>query len=120
MKKRPMSLVVDGLQTTSEKIPAHLREGYLRTEVRDFLDIRYQYVRKVAVDAGMEGGLQRGILVLPEPKALARVREDVAIELLVDAGFTLLGSWVSTEAGMALARERRAIPAFTHSRSVDP
>ncbi|TIP11332.1 GIY-YIG nuclease family protein [Mesorhizobium sp.] len=69
----------------------------------DFLDIRYQHVRKVAVDAGINEGLQRGIMVLPEPKAPARVREDVAIDVLVDAGFTLLGSWVSTEAGIGVS-----------------
>lgn len=100
---RPMSEVIDGLETTSDKIRALLREGYLRTEVRDFLDVRYQHVRKVAVEAGIEGGLKRGILVLPKPKPIKKVREDVAVEILLDAEFTLHGTWVQTEKGIGLS-----------------
>lgn len=101
--KRAMSLVVEKLDTTSAKIRALLEEGYLRTEVAQFLSIRYQHVRKVAVDAGIEAGLQRGIVVLPSRKPVQRVREDVAIDVLVDAGFELLGAWQTTEAGIGIS-----------------
>lgn len=103
MTKRPISVVVESLETTSDKIRALLREGYLRTEIAQFLDIRYQHVRKVAVDAGIEDGLQRGIVVLAKAKAGKKVREDAAIELLVDAGFALHGTWKVTDAGIGLS-----------------
>lgn len=97
--KRAMSVVVEGLDTTSDKIRALLREGYLRTEVAKYLDIRYQHVRKVAVDAGIEDGLQRGIVVVQKSKPIPKVREDVAIDILLDAGFLRLGTWIADGAG---------------------
>lgn len=97
--RRPISVVADGFDTKSEKIRALLREGYLRTEVADFLDIRYQHVRKVAADAGIEGGLQRGIVLVPKSKPIPKVPEDVAIEVLMEAGFTRLGMWIADGAG---------------------
>lgn len=100
---RAMSEVVVGLDTTADRFRALLREGHLRADVARFLDIRYQHVRKVAVDAGIEQGLQRGIVVVPAEKPLPAVREETAIDLLVDAGFSLLGTWVATDAGIALS-----------------
>ena len=99
MTKRPMSVVVADLNTTSDKVRALLRVGYLRTEVAKFLGIRYQHVRKVAVDAGIEQGLQRGIVVLPKAKPIPKVREDFPIEILVDAGFSSIGTWVADDVG---------------------
>jgi len=101
--RRPASVVVGGLDTTSDKIRALLREGYLRTEVAKFLDIRYQHVRKVAVDAGIEDGLQRGIVVVPKARPVLKVRDETAIEVLLDAEFKLLGTWVATETGIGLS-----------------
>lgn len=97
--KRAITIVVGGLDTTSDKIRALLREGYLRTEVAKYLDIRYQHVRKVAVEAGIKEGLQRGIVVVPKSKPIPKVREDVAIHILLDAGFTRLGTWIADGAG---------------------
>lgn len=97
--KRGMTVVVAGLETKSEKIRALLHEGYMRTEVADFLNIRYQHVRKVAVDAGIEGGLQRDLIVVPKSKPIPKVRADVAIDVLTDAGFERLGTWVADGAG---------------------
>ncbi|MBZ9772294.1 GIY-YIG nuclease family protein [Mesorhizobium sp. CO1-1-8] len=94
-----MTVVVAGLETKSEKIRALLHEGYMRTEVADFLNIRYQHVRKVAVDAGIEGGLQRDLIVVPKSKPIPKVRADVAIDVLTDAGFERLGTWVADGAG---------------------
>ncbi|WP_153064545.1 GIY-YIG nuclease family protein [Agrobacterium sp. LAD9] len=100
---RAMSEVVAGLDTTADKIRALLLEGHLRADVARFLDIRYQHVRKVAVDAGIEQGLQRGIVVVPAAQPVPEVREETAIEVLVDAGFTLLGTWLVAEAGIGLS-----------------
>ena len=99
-----MQDIVSELTTTSDKIRSLLREGYLRTEIADYLHIRYQHVRKVAVDAGIAGGLQRGIVVLP-PHALAPVlkKERIAIDFLVDAGFIRIGHWAAREDGIGLS-----------------
>jgi hypothetical protein len=96
---RPMSEVVVGLETTSDKIRALLREGHLRADVARFLDIRYQHVRKVAVDAGIVIGLQRGIKVVPSSTPILKVREETAIDVLIDAGFERLGTWIADGAG---------------------
>jgi hypothetical protein len=101
--RRAASLVVEGMDTTSDKIRALLREGYLRTEVAKFLDIRYQHVRKVAVDAGIDDGLQRGIVVVPKSNSVPKVRGDTAIDVLIDADFRLLATWVATETGIGLS-----------------
>ena len=49
---RPMERIVAGLTTKSDKIRALYREGYSRSEIRRFLDIRYQHVRNVLVRDG--------------------------------------------------------------------
>jgi hypothetical protein len=38
--------VVEGLETTSDKVRALARAGYPRTEISKLLEIRYQHVRK--------------------------------------------------------------------------
>lgn len=98
-----MSVVVAGLDTKSDKIRALLREGYLRTQVAEFLDISYQHVRKVAVDAGIKDGLQHGIVVVPKREPAPKVREAIAVDVLLDAGFALLGTWRTTGAGIGLS-----------------
>jgi hypothetical protein len=50
--------VIEGLETTSDKCRALTRAGYLRTEISKLLNIRYQHVRKVLVDAGITEGLK--------------------------------------------------------------
>lgn len=82
------------MTTKSERIRALLHEGYLRTEVAEFLNIRYQHVRGVAVSAGIDDGLQRGLVVVPESKPIPKVSQDVAIDVLIGGGFVRLGSWV--------------------------
>lgn len=95
---RAMSSVVKNLQTTSSKIRALLLEGYKRTDVAEFLGVRYQRVRKVAVDAGINAGLQRGIAVVPS-QPIRKVRNDIAIEVLREAGFERVGAWQADGAG---------------------
>jgi hypothetical protein len=98
-----MSTVVDGLVTTADKIRALLLEGYRRSDVARFLEVRYQHVRGVAVAAGIDGGLQRGIEVVPKSRPVAKVRGETAVETLLDADFKLLGTWVVTETGIGLS-----------------
>lgn len=103
---RTMSSVVNNLQTTSSKIRALLRDGYMRTEVAEFLGVRYQHVRNVAVRAGISAGLQRGIAVVPA-QPIRKVRKDIAIEVLCEAGFERVGTWKADGAG-GIAMERPA------------
>lgn len=100
---KPMSEVVAGLETTSDKIRALLREGHLRSDVARFLGIRYQHVRNVAVDAGIGLGLQAGLAIVSKTKPIPEIRDEVDIHLLVDAGFVFLGSWVVAETGIVLS-----------------
>ena len=50
--RQPMAGVVAGLTTKSDKIRALFRAGYSRSEIRKYLRIKYQHVRKVLVDSG--------------------------------------------------------------------
>lgn len=104
MTRRPAFVVIHGLQTTSDKIRALAREGYLRAEIAEFLDIRYQHARKVMIDAGIMDGLSRGGETLAT-KASAGVdkasipRPPTPIRVLTDAGFMKLGEWTADERG---------------------
>lgn len=53
-RQAPESLVA-GLATTSDKIRALFKAGYSRSEISNFLDIRYQHVRNVLVRDGFLG-----------------------------------------------------------------
>ena len=85
-----------GLQTTSDKIRALARAGYLRTEISKLLDIRYQHVRKVLVDAGITDGLQRPVEMERSCDTIEvkpAERESTPPTVLLDAGFQPLGEW---------------------------
>jgi hypothetical protein len=94
--RAPADEILRGLETTSDKIRALARAGYLRTEIREILDIRYQHVRKVLVDAGITGGLQRPIemersIDVIEVQPAERVQTSPSV--LLAAGFQPLGVW---------------------------
>lgn len=91
-----------GLSTTSDKIRALARAGYLRTEISKLLDIRYQHVRRVLVDADITSGLQRNIEFERPPVAVeikSKPYKAAASNVLLDAGFRLLGEWVLLKDG---------------------
>jgi len=95
--------VVEGLKITSDKIRALARAGYARTEIAEFLKIRYQHVRNVLVGAGITTGLQRRgaaerqpILVEPPVKNEC---EGTSCEVLVNAGFRYAGHWTLLPGG---------------------
>jgi hypothetical protein len=48
--------VVAGLSTKSDKIRALNRAGYKRSEIADFIGVRYQFVRNVLVDEARRSG----------------------------------------------------------------
>jgi predicted transcriptional regulator len=48
--------VVVGLTTKSDKIRALARAGYKRSEIADYLGVRYQHVRNVLVDEERKAG----------------------------------------------------------------
>lgn len=90
--------VTRGLTTTSAKIRALAQAGYDRTEISRQLGIRYQHVRKVLVDAGTTGGLQRQVQAEREPvvvDATPAPREATSSEVLLRAGFRLVGAWTA-------------------------
>jgi hypothetical protein len=105
----PIEKVTNGLSTTSDKIRALAEAGYLRTEISKALDIRYQHVRKVLLDAGIAGGLTRPVelersddVVEVDPEE----REQVSSSALLNAGFISLGEWKIVEGKIRL--EKRA------------
>ena len=95
---RPSILeITNGLNTKSDKIRALAKAGYLRTEIAEILDIRYQHVRKVLVDAGITEGLQKEVEFERTPVAVEvddEVTAPTSWEVLLRAGFLFLGEWV--------------------------
>jgi hypothetical protein len=89
--------VMAGLKTTSDKIRALGRSGYARKEISILLDKRYQHVRKVLLDAGITGGLRRQVKAVREPvmvDAAAPPREATSCDVLLRAGFRVVGEWI--------------------------
>lgn len=97
MQRRPADDIIQGLTTTSAKIRALAEAGYDRTEISQSLGILYQHVRKVLLDAGITGGLRRQIVAEREPvlvDAEPAPREITSWDVLLRAGFQLLGQWM--------------------------
>jgi hypothetical protein len=105
--------VMRGLETTSDKIRALARAGYLRTEIGKLLDIRYQHVRKVLVDAGINDGLQRSIAMERSSDTIEvdpSEKEPTPPSLLLDAGFRKLGEWRIAEQKIELENRAPSSP----------
>jgi hypothetical protein len=91
-----------GLETKSDRIRALALAGYMRTEISSLLDIRYQHVRNVLVDAGItEGFKPREEVRLEREPVVVEVGEDdspegsadTSWEVLLRARFRFLGEW---------------------------
>jgi hypothetical protein len=96
MQRAPAEEITRSLVTTSAKIRALAKAGYDRTEIAEQLGIRYQHVRNVLLDAGITAGLQRQVQAKSEPvivDAAPAPREVIASEVLLRAGFQLIGEW---------------------------
>jgi len=103
MQQRPSpDDVIHSLGTTSDKIRALARACYDRTEISKLLNIRYQHVRKVLVDAGITGGLRRQVEAEREPvtvDAEPAPSEATSSDALLRAGFQLIGEWTQPASG---------------------
>ena len=74
-KRAPFTEVVADLPTKAEKIRALARAGYDRTEIAVLLNIRYQNVRNVLVEAGRTAPTKRHQEIpVPTPSAGAPAR----------------------------------------------
>jgi hypothetical protein len=101
-ERPPVATAINGLSSTSDKIRALARAGYLRTEIAKLLDIRYQHVRKVLMDAGITAGLTRTVEFERPPVSIplpAEPPEPTAGEALLAAGFRHIGEWRATSDG---------------------
>lgn len=99
--RRPAEEIMCDLETTSAKIKALARAGYERAEISRLLGIRYQHVRNVLVEAGIGDGLKRKVEAEREPVVVdvpAAPREAVSWDLLLNAGFRLIGEWTEDSA----------------------
>lgn len=86
-----MEDVVVGLTTKSDKIRALARAGYTRSEIADYLGIRYQHVRNVLVDEQRKagGGLQTSRqpgMADPTRKFAHEAKVDVRRAVRIDVG----------------------------------
>jgi hypothetical protein len=92
----PVGQVIEGLQSTADKIRALSNAQYDRVEISKILGIRYQHVRNVLVRSGIGGGLRREVEVEREPvtvDATPPPTEDTSWEVLRNAGFQFLREW---------------------------
>lgn len=97
MERPDAKEVIENCETTSEKIRALGRAGYLRAEIAKLLDIRYQHVRKVLLDAGITTGSTRSA-EFARPSVVVEAAEypvpSIDPDDLLRAGFTMLGEWL--------------------------
>ena len=63
-----MAGLVAGLKTKSDKIRVLTKAGYSRKVIAEFLGIRYQHVRNVQVDAGLNGLREEGTAYRHDPE----------------------------------------------------
>ena len=80
--------IVEGLTTKADMIRALDRAGFSRTEIAQFLEIRYQHVRNTLIRATV--GRARISTPSSAPKRLDHV-EPWSVQRLMDAGFVLIG-----------------------------
>lgn len=98
--------VISAEISTSDKIRTLANLGLARTEIRDLLGIRYQHVRKVLIDSGIEAGLSNSKRKSPaKRKAVDQI--DVALPVfsksdLLNLGFEHIGRWSVVEDGILL------------------
>ena len=101
--RKPAEEILRGLETTSAKIRALAAAGYLRTEIRDLLGIRYQHVHKVLEDAGIGEGLQRTV----EVSRILAVCNETRTPIVPQGGNTgLVGGQIPTQGEVLLSLTR--------------
>ncbi|HLW54375.1 MAG TPA: GIY-YIG nuclease family protein [Candidatus Angelobacter sp.] len=98
MQRPTPDTVIQGLTTKSDKIRALNQAGYKRAEIAEILDIRYQHVRKVLLDAGITGGLKHKEEFERPPVTIevdAKPPKPTPGDALLRAGFEYLGDWIA-------------------------
>ena len=112
--------IIEGLSTKSAKIRALSEAGFSRTEIAQFLGIRYQHVGNVLVQDGAAGNGSRSGVKSAEKAATARpAPEPWQIERLVEAGFELLGECTSAGDGAFAFTEQAPSEAGVYAFAVD-
>lgn len=100
----PVLATLGQLPTKAEKIRTLARAGYLRGDIARLLDVRYQHVRRVLLDAGITGGMKREVVLERDPIVDEIVLDESAPastrgQALLDAGFQHVGEWRSLVSG---------------------
>lgn len=102
--------IIKGLATKSAKIRALAQAGYSRSDISKIVGVRYQHVRKVLVDAGIQAAKESPSDELLISVPLSRKEhKPVSCVVLLDKGFQYIGDWRKTEKG-ALTMTAKAPP----------
>jgi bifunctional DNA-binding transcriptional regulator/antitoxin component of YhaV-PrlF toxin-antitoxin module len=103
VKRRPVDEVVAGLRTKSDKIRALTAAGYSRTEIADYLGIRYQHVRNVQIQDERVGrsapSIQPAIDLVKKHSAPSE-KAELPIKRFVENGFVELPDVMRTALGI--------------------
>jgi hypothetical protein len=98
--------VTTGLTTTAARIRALAEAGYYQAEIGKLLNVRYQHVRKVLIDAGLNTRFSPRVLVERDPILVddaPLAHEEASWEILLRAGFEFIGEWIAEpETGIQL------------------
>jgi hypothetical protein len=93
--------IIEGTDVTSEKIRRLAKHGYDRTEIAKFLGIRYQHVRNVLIQSGIDGGLKkpRNQSIKSISVSSSKPKHPTSGDKLGKIGFKIVGNWMRTEDG---------------------
>ena len=86
MRPDNMSTITEGLPTKAAKIRALDAAGYTRSNIADFLGIRYQHVRNVLVQGPPKNERRSAATAEPGSKALGGAPADSRVEVKVGPG----------------------------------
>jgi bifunctional DNA-binding transcriptional regulator/antitoxin component of YhaV-PrlF toxin-antitoxin module len=101
--RRPMADVAAGLKTKSDKIRALTAAGFTRTEIADFLGIRYQHVRNVQVQDERVGRAAPSLqpnMAQPNKRSAAPESADLPIKRFIENGRVELPEVIRTALGI--------------------
>lgn len=80
-----------GMKTKADRIRALALAGYLRREIADIIDIRYQHVRNVLERSGISLGKTRDVVLDREPVEVEVPEEEIQETRPTGAGYLLAG-----------------------------
>ena len=101
--------IIDAPETTSWKIRELAKSGFLRTEIRDLLEIRYQHVQGVLIKSGIGGGKTSSTNKSVDTALNNQNMEPYVPEFnwrkLTECGFISVGEWVTDQDEIVLNGE---------------